>query len=104
LSLMIYLLTTHHSNDKHRKMTLDCLSQTSCTHDLLPSGNIAHNVTRNIINVASCSEDKSRHATNRASVARVAMSTTLSTSRHDVVWRSTHDVVSDVGCGLGRNM
>jgi hypothetical protein len=62
---------------------LDSLSRTSCTHDLRPSGNVTHNVTRNVIDVASHSEDKLRHVTNRASVARVA---TLSTSRRDVVW------------------
>jgi hypothetical protein len=81
LSLMIYLLTAHRSNDKYRKMRLDSLSCTSCTHDLRPSGNVTHNVTRNAIDVASHSEDKLRHATNRASVARAAMSMTLSTSR-----------------------
>jgi hypothetical protein len=86
LSLMIYLLTAHRSNDKYRKMRLDSLSHTSCTHDLRPSGNVTHNVTRNVINVASHSKDKLRHATNRASVARAATSMTLSTSRGDVVW------------------
>jgi hypothetical protein len=65
---------THHSNDKYRKMTLDYLSRTSCTHDLLPSGNVAHNVTHNVIDVASHSEYKSRHVNNRASVARAATS------------------------------
>jgi hypothetical protein len=86
LSLLIYPLTTHHSNDKYRKMMLDSLSRTSCTHGLLPSGNVAHNVTRHIIYVASHSEDKSRHTTNRVSVARAATSMTLSTLRRDVVW------------------
>jgi hypothetical protein len=66
LTLMIYLLTAHRSNDKYRKMRLDSLSRTSCTHDLQPSGNVTHN----IIDVASHSEDKLRHATNKASVAR----------------------------------
>jgi hypothetical protein len=85
LSLMIYLLTAaHRSNDKYRKMRLDSLSRTSCTHDVRPS--ITHNVTRNVIDVASHSKDKLRHATNRASVARAATSMTLSTSRRDVVW------------------
>jgi hypothetical protein len=105
LSLMIYLLTAHRSNDKYGKMRLDSLSRTSCTH----AGNVTHNITRNVIDVASQShcKDKLRHATNRASVARAATSMTLSTSRRDVVWPLTHDmhdVVSDVGCGLGRIM
>jgi hypothetical protein len=80
MSLMIYLLTAHRSNDKYRKMRLDSLSRTSCTHDLRPSGNITHNVTRNVIDFASHAEDKLRHATNRASVARAATSMTLHVS------------------------
>jgi hypothetical protein len=86
LSLMIYLLTAHRSNDKYCKMRLDSLSRISCTHDLQPSGNVTHNVACNVIDVASHSEDKLHHATNKASVARVATSMTLSTSRRDVVW------------------
>jgi hypothetical protein len=43
-------------------------------HNLLPSG-MSGNITRNVIDVASRSDDKSRHATN-----------TLSMSRRGVVW------------------
>jgi hypothetical protein len=42
-------IAIHAIYDKYHKITLDRLSRTSCTHDLLPSGNIA----RNIINVTS---------------------------------------------------
>jgi hypothetical protein len=86
MHLVIDDLPAHITPFKYHKMRLDSLSRTSCTHDLRPSGNVMHYVARNVIDVASLSEDKLRRVTNRASVARAATTMTLSTSRCDIVW------------------
>jgi hypothetical protein len=101
LSLMIYLLTTHRSNDKYRKIRLDSLSRTSCTHHQATSRITSHvtSSTSLLIPKTNCITRPTQHQSQE-------LRCHLHCQRRDVssCGPLTHDVASDVGCGLGRTM